>query len=227
MFYSPAVLSHVGYSVPTVECRIQPQTCGASTYSKWRTSCNTPSLFGVHTRYRTFIIQSMHKISFQASHAFVRWSHSPFYMHDVRACGREDPTNCRVWGRDVRRPQTCRRESNEVSSLLALSVCPPPPSLARCIPGLFSATTATYCLYTVVVPCDACSAALFSQEREEGSLVVKRIAGVVAFPRARPRRGRSRRPGQRPHKTTDRGTRCPLIEEAASDEAGGNYIYDL
>ena len=57
--------------------------------------------------------------------------------------------------------------------------------------------------------------------------MVKRIAGVVAFPRARPRRGRSRRPGQRPHKTTDRGTRCPLIEEAASDEAGGNYVYDL
>ena len=125
-----------------------------------------------------------------------------------------------------------RRHADETAtrSLLALSVGPPPPdppSLARCIPGLFSATTATYCLYTVVVPCDACSAALFSQEREEGSLVVKRIAGVVAFPRARPRRGRSRRPGQRPHKTTDRGTRCPLIEEAASDEAGGNYIYDL
>ena len=91
-----------------------------------------PRLFGVHMHVTALLLFSL-CIKFrskQVTHSSDGPTRLSKYIDDVRACGREDPTNCRVWGR---RPQTCRRESNEVSSG---ALCLSAPSLARSLyPG--------------------------------------------------------------------------------------------
>ena len=94
-----------------------------------------PRLFGVHMHVTALLLFSL-CIKFrskQVTHSSDGPTRLSKYIDDVRACGREDPTNCRVWGR---RPQTCRRESNEVSSGALCRSAPSGPSLARSLyPG--------------------------------------------------------------------------------------------
>ena len=138
-----------------------------------KASCNNPFL-GLHVLALLFSLC----IKFQSESHF-RPSDGPssaFYVHTmIRVCERETGSNCLVGRRP--RAETCRRgRERELGRFVSAPFLPP--SRPRCIPGLFSATTAaaaTQRAYHATL--DAACAAPFSQERLTRSLVCKTNSG--------------------------------------------------